>query len=412
MKVVVVGGGVVGLCTAHYLQRAGAEVTVVESRRVGAGASHGNAGWISPSLSGPLPAPGMTRVALASLADRDSPLHVAPGRVPRLAPWLWRFWRACALDRHLAGLRATARLAGGTMELFDGLVDDGVDFAMAADGLLFACLRGDKAAGVLDSLRPMADFGYHLPDSPLDGGELRRLEPALGPDVEAGFVVPGERAVVPHTLLAGLTASLRARGATVSEGVAVTGVRPGPAGPRVDTSAGPLAADHVVLAAGAWTTAMAGSLGVSIPMEAGKGYSLSVAPSVAPSHALYLVEAKVGATMMEGRLRLAGTMELSGVDEHLDRRRVDALERTARRFLEPWAPGSEGDRWCGMRPLTADGLPVIGPAPGAPGVYLATGHAMLGVTLGPATGRLVADHLVTGRRPDVLAPFAPERFAR
>ena len=413
MRVTVVGGGVIGLCTAYYLQQAGADVTVVESNRVGSGASHGNAGWISPSLAAPLPAPGMAKVALASLADRDSPLYVPPAHAPKLVPWLLRFWRSCALDRHLVGLRATARLSDGTMELFDGLRDDGVEFSMEADGLLFACLHGDKAGAVLDSLGPMTEFGYRLPDEVLEGEALLAAEPALAPGVEAGFVVEGERAIVPHTLIRGLTGVLRERGADVREGAEVLGFETGRGqAPSVRTAAGTVEGDHVVLAAGAWTTPLAAQLGIRIPMEAGKGYSVSVAPKVMPTRSLYLVEAKVGATAMEGRLRLAGTMELSGVNTRLDHRRVDALLRTSASFLVGWDDGSETDRWCGMRPVAADGLPVIGPAPGVDGVYLATGHSMLGITLGPVTGKLVAEHLTTGRRPDALAPFALERFRR
>lgn len=411
-SVAVVGGGVVGLCTAYYLRKGGAEVTVVEANTTGSGASHGNAGWITPSLAAPLPAPGLARTALRSIRDPESALYVPARNAIQLAPWLYRFWRRCAAPHHSAGMRATSRLAEGTMELFDGLRDDGVEFDMAADGILFACLEESNATSLLDGLRPLEEFGYSLPPSVLSGAEVIADEPALGARVAAGFAVEGERAVVPHTLMQGMTRRVREMGVEVLEDAEVTGFRARQdRAPTLLIGERAINADAVVLAAGAWTTRLAADLGVRIPMQAGKGYSASVLPDVMPKRMLYLAEAHVGATRMGSRLRIAGTMELSGVNDYLDARRLNAVLSTSSKYLRPWAKGSEAERWCGMRPVTSDGLPVLGAAPGLPDVYLATGHSMLGITLGPATGTRMADLILGKAGSDVLAPFSADRFA-
>src|SRR5207248_266007 len=208
--VVVVGGGVVGLCTAYYLRRSGADVVVVEGRRVGSGASAGNAGWIVPSMSAPLPGPGMLRAALSSWRDPDGAFYIAPRQVPGLLPWLARFQRKCNPRDQLTGLRAIAGLASSAMELFDGLEADDVPFAMQRNGLLFVGLTPPAVEHALAGLLPMREFGYEVPEAVLDGDGVRAAEPALGIRVQAGFFLRAERSVHPGSLVDGLSRRLAA----------------------------------------------------------------------------------------------------------------------------------------------------------------------------------------------------------
>jgi D-amino-acid dehydrogenase len=180
----------------------------------------------------------------------------------------------------------------------------------------------------------------------------------------------------------------------------------------VRTAAGDLAADTVVLAAGSWTTALAGTLGVSLPMEPGKGYSFAVRPSVVPSHAVLLADVHVGCTPFHDVLRIGGTMEFSGVNSLLDRRRIESIVTGARASFQPWLSSEVASEWTGMRPIPADGLPIVDRAPALDNAFVATGYGMQGMTLAPPAGRALAELVTTGQRPPVLEPFRLDRFPR
>jgi D-amino-acid dehydrogenase len=371
MRVAIVGGGVIGLCCAWSLKRRGAEVTVIERGRCGEGASHGNAGWITPVLSAPVPGPGVMRQAARWMRDPESPLYVRPRPDPAFLAWSWRFARACRPGPHAAGTAATAALADGTARLFEELRRE-IAFELHADGLLFAALAPGKLGG--------------FPGRRLSREQLRDFEPALSGAVAEGLFSPGELHVRPETLVAGLAAALRD---DIEEGREVSDLR------DLDGY------DRVVVAAGVHTRRF-----VALPLLGAKGYSITVEPAEdPPRRPLYLYEIKVGVSPFEGALRLAGTLELGTDDLSVDERRVGAIARGAQKYL----PGRfEGVQWAGMRPLVPDGLPVIGRVDER--VYVATGHSMLGITLAPATGEALAPYVLTGERPAVLGPLGPERF--
>lgn len=410
-RIVIVGGGIIGLCAAYSLHKRGWDVTVLDAGQPGGAASAGNAGWIVPALSGPVPAPGLTRTSLGWMLRRDSPLFIKPRFDSALLRWLALFWRRCNATDYAAGLAATMELNRRTMPLFDELRASGVAFEMHADGLLMvyrsaADLEHDRSE--LDFLRP---FG--LVPEPLDRARVHEEEPALVDDVVGGVLFPDERHVRPDELASGLVAHLSARGVEIRSRTAVIGFeRSGHQLTRVQTSAGPVRADAVLISAGAWTPAVARLAAVRVPIEAGKGYSLDYAPPPVPvRRPLYLHGTRVAVTPLRGMVRLAGTMELSGVNDRLPPNRVAAIARAGARFLRDW-PSEPGvaRAWTGMRPMTPDGLPVIGFAPGIRNLVVASGHAMLGVTLAPATGEAVADLLSGGQVPAVLEPFDLARF--
>lgn len=409
-SVVVVGAGIIGLCTAWYLREGGADVTVVDRRRAGTGASLANAGWISPSLSAPLPAPGMASTALRSLADPDGAFRIRPTTAVRMLPWLAGFWRAGRRGRHRAGRAATTELARDALARFDELEASGVEFEMHRRGLLVACLDGSHAVAQLQQLRA-AGVGGLDEVGLLDGPAARRVEPALGPRVEAAVLLREERHVDPGSLCRGLVTSLERRGVDVLEGLEVIELlRRGPRVSGVTTTSGVLEADAVVIAAGAWSTRLARRLGVPLPMEPGRGFSVTTDLPRPPRHAVLLAEAKVAMSPLDLGTRIAGTMEFAGFDERRDATRIRAMLRGARSYLSSWNPTGIRDAWTGLRPVPMDGLPVIGPTRAHPEVFLATGHGMNGVTLGPSSGRALAQNVLEGHIPEVLRPFGPGRF--
>lgn len=410
MRVAVVGGGVVGLACAWYLRRGRADVVVLERDRCGEAASLGNAGWITPVLSNPIPAPGVPLQALRWAVRRNSPLLLKLRPDLDLARWCWSFWRSCSRDRYLAGMRALLSLNARTFELYDELAGDGVAFEMHRDGMLFL-FRTERAlveeAAVLDEL--MRE-GYAGKVRRLSAAEARSLDPAVGDRIVGAIHAPAERHVRPESLTRALASALAAAGATVREQATVSSLSRSRKGWRLQVGDEEVEAESVVVAAGAWTARLLAGLGVRIRQEAAKGYSVTAAgEGTRPRHALYLSEAKVGCSPFEGGVRLAGTLELAGLDLSLDRRRLQAVARAASDYLADWRPSTPELEWAGLRPLPPDGLPLVGPVPGKPGLYVATGHGMLGVTLAPATGAALAPLVLEGRSPVELEPFRIDR---
>lgn len=417
--VVVVGGGVVGLCTAYYLASAGLAVEVVERRAMGSGASRGNAGWVCLSHSTPVPSPGVVQYALRSLGRPDSPLYLRPLPDPAFVRWLWRFWRSSTPATFRRGYAAVAELNRDTFDLFDGLHDAGIETTLSRPGMVHAFLSPGEARHHLAIQREMADGRYPLPDDVTTGDEAHLLDDALSPGVQAAYLVEGEGVVDPEAFARALGEALIASGVKIHENVEVTGFRT--MGDRVAalrTAQGEIPCAGVVIAAGMRSPALLRSLGQSLPLQAGKGYSFSVDLDPAPRHTLYFGERRAVASPIGGTTRIGGTMELSGNNNRLDWRRVVAVALASRHYLGRWFDDPDDlvslirDPWVGGRPFLPDGLPVIDRVPGHRNAFAATGHGMLGVTLGPVTGHRLAEYVLTGRRPEVLEPFRFDRLRR
>jgi len=269
---------------------------------------------------------------------------------------------------------------------------------MHSAGMLVAALTQPGLDEYATMLREAEEAGYEGPVHVVSGDEARELDPALSEAVIGGVHAPSERYVRPESVSSGLTAWLRSNGASVEEGAAVESVDE-------------LEADAVVVAAGAWSGALLGKS--RFPMEAAKGYSITAKSSgTLPRHALYLSEGKVGTSTYAKSLRIAGIFDLTGIDETLKRRRVDAIVRSSAVFLKDWQPNEVELEWAGLRPYPSDGLPVIGAVPGREGLFVATGHGRMGITLGPVTGKLLAQVILESAAPRELEPFRIERFAR
>ncbi|WP_419948943.1 NAD(P)/FAD-dependent oxidoreductase [Candidatus Palauibacter sp.] len=424
MRVAVVGGGVIGLCVAHYLERDGAEVVLLERDRIGGGCSEGNGGWVCPSISRPLPAPGLTLTSLRWLLRSDSPLYIRPAAILDLAGWLWAFRGFCNETSYAAGVAALAALNETTAALYRRLAAEGIEFERAEAGTILAYdnrAELDQMAGLLAKLGEArvgrVDF--------LDRRALAEAEPGLRGDL-FGLHVRGDTHVRPESLCAGLAASLAARGVRVRAGVevvgfaregrriraALTAARRASDGTAPGRHPGePVEADLFVVAAGAEAGGLVQMLDSQLPLQAGKGYSITVRDAAARlNQPVHVTPARIGFTPFDGALRVIGTMEFSGINLHLDRRRIALLERAARRYVPGALEGTERVDWVGMRPVLPDGLPAIGPLPGLDNAHVATGHQMLGVTLAPSTGWALAQLVLEGASDIDLAPFDPARF--
>ena len=396
MRVAIVGGGVIGLCLAHELRKGGAGVELFERGRCGQAASLGNAGWVTPGLIGPLPAPGVMKQALKWMLDPGSPLLVRPRLSPRFLLWSAQFARNCAPGPYRSGTQATLRLARHAEADFDALRADGVAFEMHDDGLLYLVRDAAKLDEQVETYRELEQMGWDGRPRRLDRDELQALEPAVHPEVPAGLLGERERHVEPGSLTAGLRTRIAANGVTIHEHTEITDLR----------DLGEY--DRVVVAAGAYSPQLLPGL----PVEAAKGYSVTATgDGTPPRRPLYLTESKVGATPFEDGFRLAGTLELAGLDLRHTKRRIDAVANAARGYLKEWQPRANRVDWAGLRPMAPDGLPIIGRMPGREDVFVATAHAMLGITLAPSTARQLAPEILRDEHSPDLDGLRPARFA-
>jgi D-amino-acid dehydrogenase len=407
-SVVIVGGGLIGLSSALALHERGAEVTVVDAAALGSGAARGNAGFLCPTLLAPLPGPGMLRNAARALVDRDGSLRIRPGAVPSMARWAVGFVRGCTTRQFEAGRAALAALIGGQPELLARLVASGVD--VSTGGEIVVPFHDARLAERFHAeLEQMGALGVPRPGALLDGGDLRRLVPALTHHVNAGFVLPGNRAADPRRFVDSLVAVLRSRAVQLLEHRTITGFDVvGDRIRRVRMAEGDVDVAELVLAAGAGLRALGRLLGLRLEVVAGQGYNVALPTSTLLEQPVIAEEVHAVATPFDDRIRLGGTMELTGGPPSFDPRRVDAIVRSMRRYLDlDWE--GRWDVWSGSRPMSANGLPLLGRTRRFANVVVAGGHGMYGFTLAPATAAVVADLVADGRTALDLAPFDPDR---
>jgi D-amino-acid dehydrogenase len=406
--VAVVGGGAIGACCALELARRGAAVILLErGGELAWGCSAGNAGLICPSHAAPLANPAALRDGLRWMGKPDSPFYMRPR--PSVLPWIARFVAASAPRRAKASSAVIRELALASLALHAELAEQGLDTGLERRGSLSVYQRDEAFAAARREAEQSRREGLRV--EVLERGAVRELEPAVGGEPAGAVLYPDDAHCDPYRFVQAVGDAAARAGADVRTRVEVLGIRRRDGGVELRTTAGDLRAGAVVLAAGAWTPVLARPLGLYVPVEGGKGYHVDLEPADGdPRVPVWSHETRVIATPLRGRLRLAGTLELAGLDERINNVRVEAIHKAARRLVS----GLEGRRvlevWRGLRPCTPDGLPIVGRPPSHENVVLATGHAMLGLTLAPVTGRLVAE-LLTGAEPSHdLRPLRPERF--
>ncbi|GHA68850.1 NAD(P)/FAD-dependent oxidoreductase [Cognatilysobacter bugurensis] len=410
---VVVGAGVIGLCTALALVEGGRRVRVIDAGRVGGGSSHGNCGTITPSHAPPLAAPGMVATALQMMRSPDSPLYIRPRIDPVLWRWLYRFAARCnARDWEASARAKSALLNDSRARLQEWIARHGLDceFVESGEDYVFRDPRrfehGQRELPLLGEL----GIGVEL----IDGATYEAQEPAMKPGVAGAIRFSGDAALRPDRYIAALADTLRARGVVIDEHCALESIDANGGDVSLRTPHGVLRARDAVIATGAWSPRLAVALGqrwLRHAMQPGKGYSITYStPSLVPKRPLVLRERSVCVTAWGSGFRLGSTMEFSGFDDTLNERRLGALERGAAEYLhEPVGPEVR-ERWFGWRPMSCDDVPIIGLAPGHEHLWLATGHGMMGVGMSAGTGQLLAD-LMLGRAPAIdPTPYRPSRF--
>lgn len=409
--VLIVGCGAIGACSAYYLAKQGLRVSIIEKGEIVSGCSGANAGLIVPSHSIPMAAPGVLSQALKSMLKPSSPFYIKPRFNPALFSWLWQFRKSSALKRMHEGLRVLRDLNYASLELFDHLIrEESLEYNYQKKGWLMiykteqGFKQGLKEAEILHS--------YDIELEILNVEETLEMEPTLRPEICGGVFFPEDAHLDPAKFIQALAGRLEELGVSIQTETELLEFKTSRGSiTAVRTSRGDFVSKHVVLATGAWTPALLRSLGLRLPVQPAKGYSVSAKrPDTCPERPLYLNEAKVAVTPLEDVLRFAGTLEFSGMDFSINRRRVKAIIEAAKAYLQQIEDLGIVKTWCGLRPCTPDGLPIIDFIPGYKNLIVAAGHGMLGITLAPITGKLISQ-LICEQTPDLrLKPLAMKRL--
>lgn len=409
-RAIVIGAGIVGVCSAIELLRRGWQVTIVDRLAPGEGCSFGNAGILAAQAVVPTAMPGIESQALSMLLDRESPLVVRWGSLPWTARWLWKFRQAATASKATASADAMKALNGTSLELHEALSRQaGVPDLVRPTRYLYIA-RDPKNLDVENGLawKLRRERGAEI--EVLDGEALYDAEPELSREYKRGIRLgPIGYTLNPFRLTQSYAALFQKEGGKIVR-AEVRALRPAGAVTGLETSAGQMAAETIVIAAGSWSMELARPLGLKLPLIAERGYHVTYPNAgITLNHVLSEAERMFAVTPMEMGLRVAGTEELGRADDPPAWRRADVLERQAKIML-PNATLSDGTRWMGPRPGTPDSLPAIGPLPGFPNILIAAGHGHLGLTGGPNTGRIVGA-IASGERLNLdLKPFAPDRF--
>ena len=411
-RVLVVGGGLIGAMCAWYLTDAGFSVTIVDRERYGAACSDGNSGYVCPSHVLPLCQPGAVQKTMRTLLQRNSPFAIKPRLSRHFASWFWKFMRQCNERQMWQTADATHSLLQASMGLYrELLTTENIECEWQERGLLF----------VYDHAREFEAFAktesairerFGLRGIPLDGQQLVELEPAIKPGFGGAWHYPDDCHLRADKLSAALRQRMEARGVTVLENTPVTGIAAENGRARAaQTKTGDLEADHFVVATGAMTPFLGKHLGFRVPIEPGKGYSITMsAPQNMPRHPMIFEDSHVAVTPLGKSYRIGSTMEFVGYDTSIHQRRLSLLTEAAKKYLHDPLGETIESTWFGWRPLTFDGKPIIDKSPALENVTIAAGHGMLGISGATGTGLLVRNFLA-GEKPHIdPTPFSASRF--
>jgi len=400
--VAIIGGGVIGLCTAYYLAKRGHRVTVIDrASESELGCSYGNAGMITPSHFVPLAAPGALRLALKWMWNPESPFYMKPRLDALLVAWAWNFFRAATVKHVVGASPLLLDLNLKSRDLFVGLAKEWGDFEIQEKGILMVCRTEKGMEHERATAKGATELG--LPVEVLDAKAIAAMEPGLRMTVAGGIYFPKDAYLAPWQFMAALKKRVPVKW--------MTSIRLRPNGRRIESE---LNADEYVIAGGAWSTAIARELKLRLPMQSGKGYSLTVQrPRAMPAHAMILSEARVAITPMLGALRFGGTMEITGTSLSINPARVRGIIKAVPAYLPDFSADDFRDvqPWAGLRPVSPDGVPYIGRFSRYDNLSAATGHAMMGLSLGPITGKLMTE-VLSGDAPSIpLTRMSPDRYA-
>jgi D-amino-acid dehydrogenase len=413
MKIGIIGGGIIGLSSAYYLTKAGHQVTIIEQSDLKDGCSFGNAGMIVPSHIIPLAAPGMISKGIRWMFNSSSPFYVKPRLSGDLIKWGYQFYRHANKHHVSKSIPALKELSLFSKVQYQQLAKElPFDFGYKERGLLMLYQTKETEHEETETAAIANDHGIEA--RLLSAEEVQKLEPDVKVTVRGGVYFPGDAHITPQALVTQLIQYLKNHGTVFLTKTVVNDfvVEAGKV-KLVQTNHGEHAFDEVVIATGSWSGQVASKLKISMPMQAGKGYSFTLQnvekniriPSI-------FLDARVAITPMGTTLRFGGTMEITGVDHSISMNRVKGILDSIPRYypsMKVSMPKQE-EVWHGLRPCSPDGLPYIGRSKKISNLVLATGHSMMGLSLGPGTGKLVSE-LIDHKKPGVfIDAFDPERF--
>ena len=408
----IVGGGIVGIACAHYLSTAGLNVTVIDQSEIGAACSHANCGYVCPSHVLPLNSPSALAEGIASLLSKGAAFRIKPQLRLGFYRWLFEFSRRCTRKKMIgAGHQLQSLLNSSRDEYRKFFESYGVDGEWRQDGLLYVFETAEGLENYATVDKSLTE-NYGVAARRLEGGELAQFDASLRTGLAGAYYYPDDATLRPDKLINHWRTQLAETGVEFVEHCAFENLRT--AGDHIraiTTSSGVLAADHFVFAAGAWSRKLATSLRCNLPVEPGKGYSVTMRkPDMSPQHSMLFPEHHIGVTPFADSLRIGSIMEFVGYDTSIPPQRIEQLCDSARAYLRTPVGDCIEETWSGWRPMTWDSLPIIGRVPGLKNGLLATGHNMLGLTLAPVTGRLISELILEQPTHINISAISPSRF--
>jgi D-amino-acid dehydrogenase len=410
-NIVIIGGGIIGLCSAYYLQKEGHQVTIVDQSNMDAGASYVNAGYLSPSHIIPLSSPGMVKKGLKWMFNPASPLYIKPRLDLDFLKWGWAFNKSCNTNHVKKAIPVIKDIAVLSRQLYHDIkTEEQFTFHFEDKGLLMLCQTEKMLEHEIKIAQLATNEGLEV--SELNFEELKKLEPNVNINALGATYFKCDSHTTPHEFMTDMKSYLLSKGVTIltNEKVEDVDVNYGSI-VSVSTAKQTLKADEFVLAAGSWSPLLTKKLGLNLLMQAGKGYRINTPRKTGISVPAILVEAKAAVTPMHGFTRFAGTMEIAGINHNINKIRVDAIAKAATRYYPDIELTTEekNDAACGLRPVTPDGLPYIGKSSKCKNLTIAAGHAMMGWSMATATGKLVQEG-IDNKVPSInMEMFHPDR---
>lgn len=412
-NIVIIGGGIIGLSCAHYLQQAGHHVTILDKSNLSDGCSFGNAGMIVPSHFIPLASPGMIAKGIRWMFNAKSPFFVRPRLHSDLLKWGWEFYKhanANHVEKAIPALKELSLLSKAEYQRWFKELD--FDFGYHERGLLMLYQTAHTEKEEIETAHLANKIGIEA--QVLNANQVQALEPDVRVSVRGGVYFPGDAHLTPRTLVEGLIKKITSRGGVLHDKATVSAIQSnGTSLKKIITNKGEFSFDELILAAGSWSGEIANQLTITLPMQAGKGYSFTL-PDVEKNVRIpsIFLEARVAVTPIGNALRFGGTMEIRGVDHSIDMNRVRGIVESIPTYYPDMKVNMPQvqDVWHGLRPCSPDGLPYIGRSKKFDNLTYATGHAMMGLSLAPATGRIVSE-IINHEQPSMsLDAFNPERY--
>ena len=411
-RIIIIGGGITGLSSAYYLNKEGHQVTVIDKSDITTGASFVNAGYITPSHIIPLASPGMIAKGIKWMFNSASPFYLKPRWDPDFFRWSWYFNKSSTKAKVAKAIPVIKDINILSRGLFEDIYASGDlgEFQLENKGLLMLYKTDKAGEDELEVARKARFLGLEVKS--LDNAALKKLEPNVKLDVKGAIHYECDRHTTPTEFMPKMLKHLLNAGVIIKTNEEVLEIATS-AGhiTEIKTSMASYKADEVVMAAGSWSGRLSKLLAVKLPLQAGKGYSINVTKPTGISIPAVLMEAKAAVTPMQGFTRFAGTMEFSGINDTIRKERVEAIANAAKSYY----PGIEINREdksnakSGLRPVSPDGLPYIGKSKSYSNLVFATGHAMMGWSLGPVTGKLVSE-IIDGKNTAMdIKPFNPNR---